>query len=214
MKSKITYLSSLILLTAINCKKSETHPTLSSKDSTVTAKPDSAKIQEIKSSTTTSAKPFAEEISYRNFSFKVEAPNTEEGNTFTITPSGYSKTNEPQIQQLEKGEKVIRINFDDLDGDNNPEVLVLTHRTNPERNYPYVFSSNGNASFGPVNFQEVSNKKDYEGNDNFEVAEGKLVGIYPMMNNHKPTGKTNQIMYKMSNGEAIKQLKEASQTEY
>lgn len=214
MNYKTIYFSSLVLIAAISCKKTESNTSLSSKDSTVALSSDSVIIKKDEAPQTSSSQPFSDQVTYRQFSFKVEAPNTEENNFFTLTPSGYSQSNEPQIQKLEKGEKVIKISFDDLDADNNPEVLIVTKKLNPERNYPYVYSSNGESSFGPVNFNESSTKTDYEGGDEYEVAEGKLVSYYPMSKNGTKTGKTKQISYKMINGEAMKQLKENRQSEY
>lgn len=151
---------------------------------------------------------FVQEVSYRSMSFKVTSPAKESGNTFTLTPSGLAASNEPITVSI-KG-FVVRVVCDDIDGDDSPEVAVITQDGPQERGAAYVFSTNAKKSISEVNFRDVTDNakllNGYAGYDQYEFVEGTFIRRFPLYADGEKTGKTRQLQFKLKAGEAAKQL--------
>jgi hypothetical protein len=105
---------------------------------------------------------------------------------------------------------VVQSEVSDLDGDNAPELLVVTQSGENKKGKAYVFSSNRNKSMSMVNLPEftVNNKnaKGYSGHDEFAFVESTFSHRFPLYENGNPLNKTRQFQYKLKPGEAMKQL--------
>jgi hypothetical protein len=146
---------------------------------------------------------FDKSASYGKVSFRVTSPQAGENNSFTITPSGLTVSNEPIT--LPVNAKVTDVIAEDIDGDNSPEAAVIVEFANGRRTAS-VFTTFAGKSFGQVNFPEPSGKglfDGYEGGDEYEMMENTFVRRFPL---HGQAAKTRQLQFKLKPGEAMKQL--------
>lgn len=159
---------------------------------------------------------FSQEASYRSIRFKVTSPAKESGNSFTLTPSGLTASNAPSTVSI-KG-FVVQVLCDDIDGDNSPEVAVITQDGPQERGAAYVFSTNAKKSMSEVNFRDVTDDakllNGYAGYDQYEFVEGTFIRRFPLYSDGEKTGKTRQLQFKLKVGEAMKQLTLDRSAEY
>lgn len=149
------------------------------------------------------AAKFDKSASYEKITFRVTSPQTADGNTFTITPTGLSVSNE-SITKRVKG-KVIDVMAEDIDGDNSPEAAVIVELANGHR-HAHVFTTFSGKSFGEVHFSEPGDKAlfdGYKGGDEYEMMENTFVRRFPL---HGQAAKTRQLQFKLKPGEAMKQL--------
>lgn len=146
---------------------------------------------------------FDKSASYEKITFRVTSPQAAGGNSFTITPSGLSVSNEPITLQVSG--KVTEVIAQDIDGDNSPEAAVIVEAANGRRTAS-VFTTFAGKSFGQVNFPEPSGKglfDGYTGGDEYEMMENTFVRRFPL---HGQAAKTRQLQFKLRPGEAMKQL--------
>lgn len=159
---------------------------------------------------------FMKEVSYRNMSFKVTSPATDADNRFTITPSGLQASNDP-ITLGVKG-FVVDVQCDDIDGDDSPEIAVITQETKQEFGHAYVFSTNAKKSLSEVNFRDVTDDvkllSGYGGGDQYQFVENTFIRRFPLFSEGEKTGKTRQFQFKLKAGEAMKQLVLDKSVEY
>lgn len=159
--------------------------------------------------------PFTKEVAYDNIKFQVNSPGTAMENSFTVTPSGLSISNEPITEKIQG--LVVDVQTDDMDGDNAPELAVIVEDSPAGKRRAYVFSANARKSFGPVNFADVtdvSKLSGYEGGDEFAFVENTFIRRFPLYEGGQKTGKTRQFQFKLKAGEAMKQLVFDRQTEF
>lgn len=162
------------------------------------------------------AADFEKEVSYRNLRFKVTSPAKDTGNRFTLTPSGLKASNAPITIEV-KG-FVVDVLCDDMDGDDSPEIAVITQEGKQERGRAYVFSSNAKKSLSEVNFRDVTEDakllNGYAGGDQYAFVENTFIRRFPLYSDGEKTGKTRQFQFKLKPGEAMKQLVLDRHTEY
>jgi hypothetical protein len=150
---------------------------------------------------------FVQEVSYGKMTFKVTSPAAEANNRATITPSGLEASNEPIVIDVEGF--VVNVLCDDIDGDDSPEIAVITQVTKEEFGRAYLFSTFGKKSLGMVNFVDVTDSpqlKGYAGHDEYDFVENTFIRRFPIFTEEGKTGKTRQFQFKMKPGEAMKQL--------
>lgn len=150
---------------------------------------------------------FVQEVSYDNVTFEVTSPATETNNRVTITPRGLQASNEPIAIDVQGF--VVNVLCDDIDGDDSPEIAVITQETKEEFGRAYVFSTFGKKSMGMVNFRDVTDSpklKGYAGHDEYEFVENTFIRRFPLFTEEGKTGKTRQFQFKLKAGEAMKQL--------
>ncbi|HCN75896.1 MAG TPA: hypothetical protein DIT13_01730 [Verrucomicrobiales bacterium] len=159
---------------------------------------------------------FSQQASYGKMSFKVTSPAKESGNSFTLTPSGLSASNEPVTVPI-KG-FVVNLLCDDIDGDDSPEIAVITQDGPQERGTAHVFSTNAKKSMSAVNLRDITDTpkliNGYGGGDEYQFVEGTFIRRFPIQGDGAPTGKTRQLQYKLKPGEAMKQLVLDKSVEY
>jgi hypothetical protein len=146
---------------------------------------------------------FDQSASYEKITFRVTSPQAANGNSFTITPSGLSVSNEPITMQVNG--KVTEVVAQDIDGDNSPEAAVIIEAANGRRTAS-VFTTFAGKSFGQVNFPEPDGKglfNGYQGGDEYEMMENTFVRRFRLQGQ---AAKTRQLQFKLKPGEAMKQL--------
>lgn len=150
---------------------------------------------------------FVQEVSYDNMTFRVTSPAKETNNSITITPAGLKTSNEPITLNVQGF--VVNVLCDDIDGDDSPEIAVITQDTKQEFGHAYIFSTFGKKSMGMVNFKDVIDSpklKGYSGFDEYDFVENTFVRRFPLFTEEGKTGKTRQFQFKLKPGEAMKQL--------
>ena len=159
---------------------------------------------------------FSKEVGYRDMRFKVTSPATDGNNRFTLTPSGLQASNDPITLDV-KG-FVVDVQCDDIDGDDSPEIAVITQDTKQEFGRAYVFSTNAKKSLSEVNFRDVTDEakllSGYGGGDQYQFVEGTFIRRFPLFSEGEKTGKTRQFQFKLKPGEAMKQLVFDKSVEY
>lgn len=152
--------------------------------------------------------PYTSDLEFNKIRFTVTSPQSSTGNIFTVTPSGYTNSNDPLTMDCEG--VVVKSEVADIDGDNAPELLVVTQIGDDKKGKAYVFSSNKDKSMSMVNLPDFStdpkNTMGYAGLDDFALVENSFLHRFPLYENGQPTNKTRQFQYKLKPGEAMKQL--------
>ena len=110
----------------------------------------------------------------------------------------------------------------DLDGNGFDEIyIIMTFAVSGSYGTVLGFASNKDKSLSMINFPEIqegdNNFQGYTGHDTFKIENRKLVRIFPIYNqgdtNKNPTGGKRKLVYGLSPGEAMWQLKiEKSET--
>jgi hypothetical protein len=161
------------------------------------------------------ATPFSKEVSYDNIKFQVSSPGSATANSFTITPSGLSVSNNPITENIQG--QVVDLLANDMDGDNSPEAAVIVEETPGGKRKAYVYTSFNRKSFGMVNFVDVTDAAKlagYQGGDEYDFIENVFIRRFPIYEGGQKTGKTRQFQFKMKAGEAMKQLVFDRQSDY
>ena len=130
--------------------------------------------------------------------FHVTSPNRDSGNTVTITPSHLETDNTAVTRDISG--RVTGIDVGDINADGSPEI------------YAYVMSAKGVGSVVALSANKKKSLTDiylpplkdspelakgYTGKGEFMVVEGVLVHRFPIAK-----GKTRQVQYKLTQGEA------------
>jgi hypothetical protein len=153
------------------------------------------------------AEMFSETMRDGKISICVEAPNTADGNTVTITPSGLANDN--RLVTFATDKEVVRAWMEDIKGDGTHEFFIQLRQPG-SGGYGEVkaYSTNGDKSLSEI-FIAPPEEKDmtgYMGHDEFELVENTLVRRYPVYqegdSNADPTGGYRQFQYKLEPGEA------------
>jgi hypothetical protein len=153
--------------------------------------------------------PYQNQLEFEKIIFTITSPQSATANTFTVAPSGFTISNDTLTMDCEG--TVVQSEVSDLDGDNSPELLVVSETGADKKRKAYVFSGNSNKSMSMVNLPDFStdskNAKGYGGHDEFAFVESTFSHRFPLFENGKPLNKTRQFQYKLKPGEAMKQLK-------
>jgi hypothetical protein len=154
---------------------------------------------------TPASQPFSKEVSYKNIKFAVSSPGLATGNSFTVIPSGLTEVNDPVTEQMDG--MVTEVSIDEIDGDDSPELCVITKQG--EKVKAYIYSANKNKSLSSVYFPEMTDAKllaGHKGGDEYAFVEGTFIQRFPLFDGESKTGKTRQLQYKLKPGEASKKL--------
>jgi hypothetical protein len=163
----------------------------------------------VQSAATASAEAFNKEFDLHGVHFVVQAANNGSMNTLTITPSGLAEVNDVITREIDG--TVTNAEVADINADMSPEIYVWVNSAG-SGSYatPIGYSANNKKSlseiyFPPIN-DDVVNSKGYMGHDDFAAVEGVIVQRFPLYSegdaNAKPSGKTRQLQYKLTPGEA------------
>jgi hypothetical protein len=152
--------------------------------------------------------PYHNQLEYEKLKFVITSPQSATANTFTIALSGFSMSNDTMTMDCEG--TIIKSEVGELDGDNAPELLVVTQSGPDKKGKAYVFSANKNKSMSMVSlpdiFSDPKNTAGYTGQDEFALVESSFTHLFPLYENGKPMNKTRQFQYKLKPGEAMKKL--------
>ena len=152
--------------------------------------------------------PYMNQLEYEKIKFTITSPQSATANTFTVSPSGFTMSNDTLTLDCEG--TVVQSEVWDLDGDKGPELLVVTQSGPDKKGKAYVFSANKNKSMSMVSLPDISSdlKKisGYAGQDEFAFVESSFSHRFPLFENGKPINKTRQFQYKLKPGEAMKKL--------
>jgi len=160
------------------------------------------------------AGPFEQRLEHLGIGFQVSSPNKDSGNTVRIVPSGLQIDNTPI--EMEVAGQVVGAEVADLNVDRSPELYVYVRGPAPERRGTLLaVSANNRQSLGFVNLPELSEHRGastgYQGHDDMAVVESRFVRRFPLYGKDgdpaKPTGRTRQLQYKLTKGEASWVLK-------
>jgi hypothetical protein len=159
---------------------------------------------------------YLNQLEYGKIKFIISSPQTATANTFTIVPSGFVMVND--TVKLDCEGTIVHSEVSDIDGDNEPELLIVSQSGDNKKSKAYLFSANKNKSMSMVGFPDFSSdpKKSagYSGHDEFAFVEGSFVHRFPLYESGKPVNKTRQFQYKLKSGEAMKQLVLYKKIEY
>lgn len=157
-------------------------------------------------STPVAVTPFNKKVEWQKTGFTISSPQTANGNTVTVIPTGLLVVNDPITVDVDG--VVISAEVGDLDLDRSAEILVVAKNESTTWSTAYVFSVNNGKSLGVVSIPDwkadAANVKDVTGNNDFAMMEGIFVHRMPLTLNGTPTGKWRQFQCKLKNGEASK----------
>lgn len=173
------------------------------------------------SNTSIPANPFSKTLELHGVKFVVESPNSAASNTVKITPSGLEASNDVQTKDV-RGE-VYGAEVGDLNVDQSPEIYIYTRETSGNKKAGLVaYSANKKKSLSDINLPADDPKSKeligFNGGDEFAIVENSLVRRFSVYDgtsaDAKKTGKTRQIQYKLTQGEASWQLVVEKVTEF
>ena len=144
---------------------------------------------------------FNKRLAFKRFSFTINATGDSVNGKYTLTPSGYSISNEPITENIKGILSDIIIN--DIDGDENPEVAVIVYSGKMQEGEAILYSSNKDRSISRVNFPSIiadSVLNGYNGHDEFLFVGKNFVRRFPA------GSKSRHLQYRLIKGEAGKHL--------
>lgn len=203
---KIGLIIAMVLM-ATACKEKPAEPAAAQD----TSEPDLTPVEEVTVQTASpaSAAAFNKEFDLHGVHFVVQATNNGSMNTLTITPSGLSEVNDVITREIDG--TVTNAEVADINADMSPEIYVWVNSAG-SGSYatPIGYSANNNKSLSEITFPPISddavNSEGYMGHDEYAVVEGVIVQRFPLYgegdSNAAPTGKTRQLQYKLTPGEA------------
>ena len=205
MKIKLSYLI-IMSFSLISCGNVENEPGKEEPATTEVIKTDSSLSAE--TVPVPAVEPYLNQLEYGKIKFTITSPQLSSANTFTVAPSGFTMSNDTMILDCEG--MIIKSEVGELDGDNAPELLVVTQSSPDNKGKAYVFSANKNKSMSMVSlpdiFSDPKNTAGYAGHDEFALVENSFSHRFPLYENGKTTNKTKQFQYKLKPGEAMKKL--------
>lgn len=151
-------------------------------------------------------KEFHKKATFKRFTFTVDVTGDSDKNQFTLTPSGYSISNEPITKQVNG--IIYDLLVSDIDGDENPEIAIILSSGEKQQGEALVYSSNKDRSLSQVNFPATipdSVLTPYNGHDEFLFVGKNFVRRFPVEDN-SGTRKLRHLQYRLVKGEAGKQL--------
>jgi hypothetical protein len=208
MKIKLYCLISMItfIVSCDNVKEDQSNKESLKTDSTVP----------LNTTQTPAVVPFLNQLEYGKIKFIITSPQLADANTFTISSSGFTMSNDSLSMSCEG--LITLAELGELDGDNAPELLVVSQSGSDKKGKAYLFSANGDKSLSMVNLPDFSLDlkiaKGYAGFDEFALVENSFSHRFPLYENGKPVNKTRQLQYKLKSGEAMKQLVLTKSLEY
>lgn len=141
-------------------------------------------------------KAYDQQFALLGITFRVQAKD----DAVTITPKGLSVDNRPVTHEI-AGE-ITKVEVGDLNKDGSPEIYIYLRQPGPEqRGTLLAYSANRKKSMSDIYLPELSETPDafagYAGRDEFALRAGAFVRRFPI-----PGGKTRELQYKLTTGEA------------
>ncbi len=160
------------------------------------------------------AEPFDQQQELHGISFHVSSPNKAAGNTVRIAPAGLKIDN--SAFDVDTTGVVLGVEVADINADYSPEVYIYVREPGPQQRMSLVaFSANNKKSLSMIYLPPLSAtegaEKGYCGNDDMAVVEGVFLHRFPLCNvgdeDAISGGRTRQLQYKLTPGEAGWHLK-------
>lgn len=154
----------------------------------------------------TKAAPFDQKLEFQGITFRVVSPNSATGNMVEITTAGLTADNSPWKHEIDG--VVTRVEAADINSDLSPEIYVfVTGRGEETRASLVAYSANKKKSLSAIHLPELAEHpgatEGYRGHDEMATVEGILARRFPIYDKDgKPTGRTRQLVYKLTAGEA------------
>jgi hypothetical protein len=161
---------------------------------------------------------YAQVLQLQGVTFNVISPNATASNTVTVSTSGLEIDNSAWSQGVDG--IVTGAEVADLNVDGSPEVYVYVKSTGADANGSVVaYVANNRKSLSMAAMAPLSDTPGaadgYQGQDEFAVLEGVLGRRFPIYGEGGAlTGKTRQMQYKLTPGEAGWILKLDRTTEF
>ena len=149
---------------------------------------------------------YAQVLQLQGVTFNVISANTAAANTVTVSTAGLEIDNSAWSQPVDG--IVTGAEVADLNADGSPEVYVYVQSNDAEQKGSVLaYVANNRKSLSTAFLPPLSDTPDavngYRGRDEFAVLEGVLGRRFPIYGEEgAPTGKTRQLQYKLSAGEA------------
>ncbi|MBB1059500.1 hypothetical protein [Marilutibacter spongiae] len=124
----------------------------------------------------------------------------------TVTPTGLEASNEPMTRDVDG--QVMDAELADLDADGSPEVYVFVAPASEGGPAGLVaFAANKRKSLSDIYLAPLAEDPEaadgYKGGDDIAVVENRLIRRFPLVGEDgQPTGKTRQVVYRLTPGEA------------
>jgi hypothetical protein len=149
---------------------------------------------------------YNQRLELQGITFMLVAPNDPAGNTLTLAPQGLAGDNSMLSQQVDG--LVTGAEVGDLDADGSPEVYVYVQSPDADaRGSVVAYAANNRHSLSMVYMPPLADSPGaeigYRGHDEFAVLENALGRRFPIHDAAgAPTGKTRQLQYRLTAGEA------------
>jgi len=164
---------------------------------------------------------FDQQLKLQGIGFHVSSPNVASGNTVTVVPTGLEIDNSPWESPVEGD--VVGAEIEDLDANGSPEIYVYVRSRDPAARGSFVgYAANNRKSLSGIYLPPLSDDPaaaaGYQGHDEFALVEQSLARRFPLYSGDGaaavPTGKTRQLQYKLTAGEAGWRLELVDSTEF
>jgi len=164
---------------------------------------------------------FDQELELQGIRFRVSSPNTASGNTVTVVPTGLEIDNSPWDSAVDGD--VVGAEVGDVDANGSPEVYVYVRSRDPAARGSLVgYAANYRKSLSAIYLPPLSDDPaaaaGYQGHDEFALVEQSLARRFPLYSADGdaavPTGKTRQLQYRLTAGEASWRLELVNSTEF
>ncbi len=145
---------------------------------------------------------FDKTLELQGIGFRVQAGDGQ----VTITPSGLEASNDPMTRAIDG--QVKDAELADLDADGSPEIYVFVAPSSDGGPAGLVaFAANKRKSLSDIYLPPLAEDAEaadgYKGGDDIAVVENRLVRRFPLVGKDgQPTGRTRQVVYRLSPGEA------------
>ena len=164
---------------------------------------------------------FDQRLELQGIAFRVSSPNSATGNSVTVTTTGLEIDNSPWESPADGD--VVGAEVGDLDANGSPEIYVYVRSRDPDARGSLVgYAANNRKSLSAINLPSLSDNPaaaaGYRGHDEFALVEQSLARRFPLYSGDGaaavPTGKTRQLQYKLTAGEAGWRLELVDSTEF
>jgi hypothetical protein len=164
---------------------------------------------------------FDQQRELQGIGFRVSSPNLAMGNTVTVVPTGLEIDNSPWESPVDGD--VVGAEIGDLDANGSPEIYVYVRsRDSAARGSLVGYAANNRKSLSAIYLPPLSDDPaaaaGYQGHDEFALVERSLARRFPLYAGDGvaavPTGKTRQLQYRLTAGEAGWKLDLVNSTEF
>jgi hypothetical protein len=164
---------------------------------------------------------FDQRLELQGIVFDVSSPNAATGNSVTVATTGLEIDKSPWESPADGD--VVGAEAGDLDANGSPEIYVYVRSRDPGARGSVVgYAANNRKSLSAINLPSLSDNPaasaGYRGHDEFAIVEQSLARRFPLYAGDGdaavPTGKTRQLQYKLSAGEAGWRLELVNSTEF